>query len=191
MKSTNLVVFTVKVETYQRNENCESKQGNQTGIYSESLETCLLHKVLQVMPVDGGVKDFPIEVLQQERILSFRSYDPERSTPDVIEFSMFSTSSFLASHFKMRSSGRNSLSLAFLSNRAFILSWYFWSFSSTSALFYWTSINWLILRVISLGSSFESCQSFITGRARFMGSTTSVPYTIWKGDIPIDFLVPI
>jgi hypothetical protein len=77
------------METYQRNGNYESKQGNQTGIYSESLETFLLHKVLQVTPVDGGVKDLPVEVLQQEQIISFRSYDPERSTPNVIEFSMF------------------------------------------------------------------------------------------------------
>ena len=66
VKSTNLVVFTVKVETYQRNENFETKQGNQTGINSESLETCLLHKLLQVTPIDGGVKDLSIEVLQQE-----------------------------------------------------------------------------------------------------------------------------
>ena len=41
------------------------------------------------MPFYGGVKDLLVEVLQQEQILSFRSYDPERSTPDVIEFSMF------------------------------------------------------------------------------------------------------
>jgi hypothetical protein len=60
MKSTNLVVFTVKVETYQRNGNCKSKQGNQTGIYSESLETCLLHEVLQVMlPLMGALRTFP------------------------------------------------------------------------------------------------------------------------------------
>jgi hypothetical protein len=66
VKSTNLVLFTVKVENYQRNEKFESRQGNQTDIYSETLETCLLHKVLQVTPIDGGVKEFLVKVLQQE-----------------------------------------------------------------------------------------------------------------------------
>ena len=40
------------------------------------------------MPIDGGIKDLPVKVLQQQQIFSFKSYDPERSTPYVIDFSM-------------------------------------------------------------------------------------------------------
>ena len=52
-----------------------------------------------------------------------------------------------------------------------------------------TSISWLILLYVGLGSASSSWTYLITGRAKEAGKTTSVPYTNWKGEVPIDFLV--
>ena len=62
MKSTNLVLFTVKVKTYQRNEKLQIKTWKSNQYVQWEFGIWLLHEVFQVTPIDRGIKDFPIKV---------------------------------------------------------------------------------------------------------------------------------
>ena len=69
--------------------------------------------------------------------------------------------------------------------------WWIISFWSYFSLFCWTSMIWKTLLWMSLGSSNSSCINLRTGKPNWVGKTTFVPYTIWKGEVPMDFLVLI
>jgi hypothetical protein len=62
IKSTNPTVFTVKVKTYQRNGKLQIKTQKSNRYVQREFGNRLLHEVFEVMSVDRGVKDFPIEV---------------------------------------------------------------------------------------------------------------------------------
>jgi len=100
-------------------------------------------------------------------------------------------SSLRASHFRMRSPSWKTSCFAFLSKAAFILTLKICACSLTASLSYWSSINWKILLWISFLSSTSSCKYFMTGILNWIGRITSIPYTSWKGDVPMDFLVLI
>ena len=121
-------------------------------------------------------------------VLPFTSAMLNGPSHKLSNFSCLHISSLLASYFKTISPCLQSLSLAFLSNKLFILFWYWRILCWTSSLSWFSSMIWLILLEKSSASSYDSCKNFMTRNASYVGEIASVPYTSWKGDFQVDLL---